>query len=254
MSDFGATLKEWRQVRRLSQMDLALQSGVSARHVSFLETGRSHPSRGMVLRLCDELDLPFSARNQMLMAAGLSPTYAERNLSDADMRPVQEAMRWSLDRHAPYPGIALGRHWQLLDLNRPAERLLGVLGIKPGDNMIEVLARNPLARAALVNFDEVVTHLLARLRAESAHFGVDATLDSLIALLSELGVDQTKGQGLRPAFQPAIYRFGDLELSLFSTISQFGSAEDIALSEMRIELMFPADEPTRLALLALDQP
>jgi transcriptional regulator with XRE-family HTH domain len=254
MSEFGATLKKWRQVRRLSQMDLALQSGVSARHVSFMETGRSHPSRGMVLRLCDELDLPFSARNQMLMAAGLSPSYAERDLSDADMRPVQEAMRWSLDRHAPYPGIALGRHWQLLDLNRPAERLLGVLGIKPGDNMIEVLARNPLARAALVNFDEVVTHLLARLRAESAHFGRDATLDSLIAQLSELEVDQTKGQGVRPAFLPAIYRFGDLELSLFSTISQFGSAEDIALSEMRIELMFPADEPTRLALLALDQP
>jgi len=253
MGSFGTVLKSWRQTRRLSQLDLALQTGVSARHVSFLETGRSQPSRGMVLRLSDELNLPFSARNQMLMSAGLSPSYGDRDLDDDEMRPVQQALRWTLDRHAPYPGIALGRHWQLTHLNTPAERLLGVLGVGVGDNMIEALVSNPLARAALVNFDEVVLHLISRLHVEIAYFGQDAELERLVSLLEGTGVPETKGQGIRPALLPAIYRFGDLELSLFSTISQFGSAEDIALSELRIELMFPADETTRQALLALDQ-
>ena len=249
---FGDSLKEWRQARRVSQLDLGLSAGVSARHISFLETGRSRPSRGMVLRLCDELEVPMAQRNRMLMAAGMSPAYAERDLSDEDMAPVRAAVEWMLQRHAPYPALAMDRHWRLVAMNDVIAHLMAGFGVQLGDSLVSLLTDNALARAALVNFEEIARHTLSRLRVEAAHFGHDPILaeeiDKLDALL---GVQAQHGEGLKPAIIPAIYDFGGMRLSFFSTISQFGSAEDIALSELRIEMMFPADAQTRVALEAM---
>lgn len=250
--DFGATLKEWRQARRVSQLDLGLAAGVSSRHISFLETGRSRPSRGMVLRLCDELDVPIAHRNRMLTAAGLSPAYAERDLSEEDMAPMRKAVHWTLKRHEPYPAMAMDRHWRIVEMNAVSERLLAGFGTKVGDSLIDMMVESPAVRQALVNYDEIVGHVIARLRVESAHFGHDPVLENGIARMeAALGDSVLDIEGIRPAIIPAVYEFGGMRLSLFTTISQFGSAEDIALSELRIELMFPADEPTRLALEAL---
>lgn len=254
-SAFGTALKEWRQTRRMSQLDLGLTAGVSSRHISFLETGRSRPSRGMILRLCDELEVPFSARNHLLTAAGLSPAYEGRDMSREEMQPVREAVDWMLRRHDPYPGMALDRHWRLVGMNDAATRLLGGVGLGQGDSLLDMLIDNPAVRAALENYDEILAHMVARLRVESAHYGVDPVLDDAAQRMSALldGV-QDHDIGTKPAFIPAVYRFGDMRLSFFSTISQFGSAEDIALSELRIELMFPADVSTRQALEAMAHP
>lgn len=250
--DFGVVLKEWRQVRRVSQLDLGLSAGVSSRHISFLETGRSRPSRGMVLRLCDELEVPIAQRNRMLTAAGMSPAYAERALSAEDMAPMRAAVEWTLKRHEPYPAIAMDRHWRLVAMNAVSERLMAGFGVGVGDSLVDMMVDSKVVRQALVNYEEILRHMIARLRVESAHFGHDTVLEGgILRMQSVLGDDALNVDGIKPAIIPAVYDFGGMHLSLFSTISQFGSAEDIALSELRIEMMFPADEATRLTLEAL---
>ncbi|MBO9401698.1 helix-turn-helix transcriptional regulator [Shimia sp. R9_3] len=250
--EFGATLKEWRQARRVSQLDLGLSAGVSARHISFLETGRSRPSRGMVLRLCEQLDVPIAQRNRLLMAAGLSPAYAKRDLSAEEMAPVQAAVDWTLQRHAPYPAMALDRHWRLVAVNSVAEQILAGLGVACGDSLIEMMIGSDVLHQALVNYEEILGHMVARLRVESAHFGQDDVLEDAITRMSALLTQEARAmEGMKPAIIPAIYELGGVRMSFFSTITQFGSTEDIALSELRIEMLFPADEETRLALEAM---
>lgn len=250
--EFGAVLKEWRQVRRVSQLDLGLSAGVSSRHISFLETGRSRPSRGMVLRLCDELDVPIAQRNRMLTAAGMSPAYAKRDLSEADMAPMRTAMEWTLRKHEPYPALAMDRHWCLVAMNAVAERLLAAFDVNVGDSLIDMMVDVKSVEQSLVNYQEVVRHMIARLRVESAYYGHDPVLEDGIARMEvKLGDAVLDVDGVKPAIIPAIYVFGGMQLSFFSTISQFGSTEDIALSELRIEMMFPVNDATRQALEAM---
>lgn len=245
MADFGPALKEWRTTRRMSQMDLALSAGVSARHLSFLETGRARPSRGMVLRLCDELSVPNAGRNQLLTAAGMAPAYASRSPDADDLKPLKEAVAWMLDNHAPYPAMALNRHWQLEAMNGPAAMMLNASGVQLGDSLIEALVSNDALRGALDNLEEVERHTLARLRTELTHFGRDPVIERAVgALQARVSRDET----VLPAVIPARYRMGDLLLSFFSTIAQFGTTGDLAMSELKVELMFPADDATRLAL------
>ncbi|MDC0737481.1 helix-turn-helix transcriptional regulator [Cognatishimia sp. SS12] len=251
---FAETLKSWRGVRHRSQLDLALSTGVSARHISFLETGRARPSRAMVLRLCEDLNVPRGARNQMLAAVGLAPAYEARALSAAELAPLKEAVDWMLTRHAPYPAIALDRHWGLVAMNPVAALMFGAVGIKEGDSLIEAVLHNIALRAAIVNVAEVEALALARLRTELAHFGRDAVLEAAIAALQSrvAGTEAAPALGALPAMMPAVYQLADQQLSLFSTISQFGATEDIAMADLRIELFFPADEATRVALTALE--
>jgi len=252
MESYGGELKAWRTRRRMSQLELALSAGVSARHVSFLETGRARPSRGMVLRLAERLGVPRADRNRMLNAAGLAPAYAERPLSAEDMAPVRAAVDWMLTRHAPWPAFALDRAWRLTALNGPAERIFGAVGLAAGQGLAEALAGNPALRAAVENLEEVVAHALARLRTENAHHGGDPALGAAIAALEAAGPQPAPdAPGLRPAFVPTRLRLGGTTLSLLSTVAQFGAAEDVALADLRIELMFPADEATADTLRAL---
>ncbi len=250
-SQFGSLLKEWRGRRRVSQLDLALAADVSARHVAFLETGRSRPTRAMVIRLSEALDVPRPERNALLGAAGLAPAYRRRPLDDAEMAPFRAAIAWTLERHAPYPAMAIDRRWNIEDLNPTAAAMLTPLGLGRGASMLEAFAGSDALRGAIVNWDETARHILARLRSESAALGGDAVLDDGARRIERsLGAEAASRDDPLPPAVPTQFRVGETTLSFFSTIAQFGSAEDIALSDLRIELMFPADTPTRAFLEA----
>jgi transcriptional regulator with XRE-family HTH domain len=252
---FGTLLRDWRARRRLSQLDLGLAANVSARHICFLETGRARPSQPMVRHLSEVLDMPRAARNGLLQAAGFSAAYRARDPDAAELVPIRAAVDWTLERHDPYPGMALDRHWRLLQLNRCATGLLGALGLGVGDSLIEAfLAAGPL-RDAMANRDEVARYMAARLQTESAHLGGDPLLDRAAEQLrNALPARMPTAEAPAPAVIPVTYRAGGLELSLFSTLAQFGSTEDVALADLRIELMFPADEASKAALVQLAGP
>ncbi|WP_417699266.1 helix-turn-helix domain-containing protein [Pseudophaeobacter sp.] len=252
MGGFGAVLKEWRRIRRMSQLDLALSAGVSARHVSFLETGRSRASRDMVLRLGQELQMPLSARNQLLLAAGLAPAYGAVSLNAEARAPLQQAVDWVLQRHAPYPAIVIDAHWILQAMNPPAQALMMRAGLQQGDSLIDALSENETLRAALVNLEQIEALTLTRLRSELAHLGKDPVLERAIAQLQQRVIPLSPPEmGETPAVIPAHYRLDGVDLKLFSTLSQFTTAGDLAMSELRLELMFPADQDTQQQLQAL---
>lgn len=254
MAAFGEVLKTWRQLRRLSQMDLALEAGVSARHVSFLETGRARPSRGMVMQLGAPLQLPPAAMNQLLIAAGLAPAYGQRVLEDAELAPLWQAAERMLETHAPYPAMVMDRHWRLLRLNAPAMQMLAITGLTLGDSLIDALLDNAALRAALDNLAEVERHTLARLRTELSHAGSDLVLEQAIARLqANIDPDPGDATAVLPAVIPARYRMGGQVLSFFSTITQFGGTGDVLMSELKIEHLFPADDMTRMLLETLAQ-
>ncbi|MCP4318893.1 MAG: helix-turn-helix domain-containing protein [Hyphomicrobiales bacterium] len=249
---FGETLKQWRNQRRLSQLDLGLAANVSARHISFLETGRSQPSRMMVRLLCDSLDLPFTARNSFLTAAGFAPAYRRRHLEDDDMAHIRAAVDWALDRHNPFPAMALDKHWSIVRANASAGFLLMGAGLSEGDSLLEAMLDKDKLGGVLENWLEVMAPVAVRLRTESAHLGGDPVLDEAVQRLTrQLGSRLGSHDGPLPAIVPARYRAGETVLSLLSTIAQFGSAEDIVLAELKIEMMFPADETTRNLLLGM---
>lgn len=247
MTDFSDTLKSWRKTRRLSQLDLALEAEVSARHISFLETGRARPSRDMITRLSDVLKMPLSARNQMLVHAGFAARF-DRSDWDADaMAPIRRAVDVTLRNHSPYPGMAVDRNWQVLRLNDCAKRLFGLLGIGEGARLPDILMAGQLS-PAIENWPEVAHHTAERLRTESAAQGGNALLDRTAAMLAQQGHPP---DAARAPVVPTIYRAGDLRLSLFSTIAQFGTPQDIALDDLKIELFFPTDDATETTLRAL---
>lgn len=252
MSDsFGALLKAWRGQRRMSQLDLGVAADVSARHISFLETGRSRPSQAMVMHLSETLDIPRTVRNRLLNAAGFSAAYETRDLGDEELEYVDAAMNWTLERHDPYPAIALDRHWRVLRANVCATGMLSSMGIRQGDSLLDAFADSGGLQETIENWREVSRHLIARLRTESVHLGGDPVLDEAIARLSEsLAPGEIEYSGALPAVITANYRTNGMTLKFFSTISQFGSAEDIAIADLKIELMFPADAATRAALMA----
>ncbi|HNR77658.1 MAG TPA: helix-turn-helix domain-containing protein [Parvularculaceae bacterium] len=240
--EFGAILRDWRQMRRLSQLDLSLAAGVSSRHLSFLESGRSAPSRGMVLRLAGALGMPKGAANDALKAAGFAAAFPSLPAHAPDLAPIRRAISITLERHAPFPAVAIDRHWTLIDANEPAITLLSPLG--PAGNMIEVL----LAAVDLVeNWEETALLSLARLKAEIAHLGGDERLEALATRLAEhprLAAFDIGRVDFNQAVIPTILKIGGRRLSLFSAIAQFGAVQDIEASEIRIELMYPADEET----------
>ena len=248
---FGQLLKDWRRQRRTSQLDLALGAGVSARHVSFIETGRARPSRAMVLRLASELAVPHGARNELLTAAGYAEAYPARPLDAAETRVAREAVGWTLARHDPYPALALDRHWRIVALNAASTRLLSLFDVSEGDSLLDAFLHSQALQGAVENLPEVAAHTRARLRAESAHYGGDPVLDAAAARLGAMldGTEATADPEV--AFLAIRYRMGDLVLSLFSAFSHFVTARDVALAELRVETMFPADEETRLRLLEL---
>lgn len=249
---FGSTLRYWRSVRRMSQLDLGLTANVSARHISFLETGRASPSRAMVMQLCETLNVPRPERNTLLTAAGFASAYANRTPADAELEPVRSAIDWMLTRHDPYPAFAIDRHWKLEKLNKSASILLGAVGLEQGTSLLDFLCDRRRMMDVLENWQEVARHMLTRLRTENTHLGGDEVLNSAIERMNRICIAEPNGGStMLSAVIPAIYKAGGQRLCFFSTIAQFGSAEDIALAELRIEMLFPADDATKEALLAM---
>lgn len=248
MSEFPTLLRQWRKTRRLSQLDLALDADVSARHISFLETGRARPSPGMIARLSEVLALPLEARNELLVATGFAPRYGSTPLSGEAMAPVVKAVRRMLDRHAPYPAMALNRLWRIEMLNEPAAQLFGQVGLGVGGDMLALL-RSPAMAQMVENWPEVAYHSATRLRAESVAAGGIRELDAAAHALAQQA-KQPDSADASPVI-PVRYRLGDMRLSLFGTIAQFSTIADTTLDDLKIELFFPADDPSADALQAL---
>lgn len=247
MNIFPATLKRWRQIRRLSQMDLAGKAGVSARHISFLETGRAKPSREMIARLSDSLQLPMVAQNQILTHAGFAIQYPSRQWDAPDMAPIRSALSYTLERHNPYPAIALDRLWVIEQMNETAQSLFKPLDLTKGSSLLEwILTDNP--SQFIENWPDVAYHTVQRLRTESSSQGGSPDLDRAADQLAEVAC--TRPVTLAPVV-PTQFKYGHLRLSLFSTIAQFGTPEDLVLDDLRIELFFPSDNETQKILNAL---
>ncbi|PRX45135.1 helix-turn-helix protein [Prauserella shujinwangii] len=246
----GELLREWRDRRRISQLDLALEAGVSTRHLSFVETGRATPSRDMVLRLGEHLGVPLRERNRLLLAAGYAPVYGESALDDPEMAVVREAVRRLLTGHEPYPAVVLDRRWNLVEANAGAALLLeGVAPelLRPPVNVLRVTLHPDGMAPAIVNLGEWRAHLLGRLRREVA-----ATADAGLAdLLAELRgypcaqpVPEVEVPGPGDFLVPLRLRHGGAELALFSTVATFGTPLDVTLAELSIESFYPADDAT----------
>lgn len=245
----GILLRDWRQRRRLSQLDLAVESGVSPRHLSFVETGRSRPSREMVLHLAEHLDVPLRERNRLLLAAGFSPAFPEHDLAAEELAAVRDALDLVLQAHEPFPAIVVDRHWNLVAANGGVALLLeGVAPrlLEPPVNALRVaLHPDGLARRVR-NLPEYRAHLLARLRRQ-ADAGGDAELARLAEELSAYGPGdggRTELTGADRVLLPVRIADGDGELSFFTTIATFGTALDVTVSELAVESFFPADAAT----------
>ncbi len=252
---FGEHLRTWRQRRRLSQLDLALQADVSTRHLSFVETGRAEPSREMVLRLADRLHIPLRERNTLLVAAGYAPMYRERPLDDPALAGARAAVELVLKAHEPYPALALDRHYNLILANRVAPLFLeGIPAdlLQPPLNVVR-LSLHPQGMAPrIVNILQWRSHILERLRQQIA-----LTADpALVSLLDDVQAypmpEQASGaslQGEHPGVvMPMHLRSEAGVLSFISTLTVFGSPNDVTLQELAVESFFPADEATAKVL------
>lgn len=257
----GDALRNWRQRRRLSQLDLALETGVSARHISFIENGRSLPSRGMLLRLAESLALPLRERNRLLLAAGFAPHFPERPLDAPDMEPAMTAVRAVLAAFEPYPALAVDRHWTLVEANQALSSLTaGVASylLEPPVNVLRLsLAPDGLA-PMILNLEEWRHHVLERLRRDAATFG-DPALERLRDDLTRLA-PAASPSGTAPQVSvdarvavPLVLRHPvtGQRLSFLSTTTIFGTANDVSLAELTLEGFLPADEETREALAAV---
>jgi transcriptional regulator with XRE-family HTH domain len=245
----GVLLRAWRERRRISQLDLALTAGVSARHISFIETGRSQPSRSMLDRLGEQLDIPLRDRNQILISAGYAPAYPQSDMDDAAMTPVREALDQLLASHEPYPAVVVDRGWDLITANASAMTLLDGIPdelLGPPVNTLRITLHPKGIAPRITNLAEYREHLLARLRRTVMVTG-DADLAALYRELESYPAPPAPAQhsGGPELFVPFTLRMDGRELTFFSTITTFGTALDVTMAELSIEAFFPADDATR---------
>lgn len=259
---FGEHLRHWRQRRRMSQLDLAGEADISTRHLSFVETGRSLPSREMVLRLAERLDVPLRERNALLVAAGYAPMYRERPLDDAALAPAREAVQLILKSHEPYPALAVDRHWNLLAHNAMVPHLMARADPSLLQGTINVLrlSLHPLGLAPhIVNLGQWRHHLFERLRQQVQSTG-DRQLQALEEELraypvpADADTHRLDGEVLGIAMPLRFRTQEGAVLSFISTTTIFGTPVDVTLQELALETFFPADPQTAAALHALAGP
>jgi len=256
---FGVHLRHWRTHRRLSQLDLAQEAEVSTRHLSYVETGRAAPSREMVLRLAERLEVPLRERNALLVAAGFAPMYRQRSLDDPAMASARRAIDLVLKGHEPFPALAVDRHWNLVAHNALVPLLMEGAApelLKPPINVLRLSLHPDGVAPRIANLAQWRTHLLERLQQQIAATG-DAVLQSLPddlaaypapAVSHDAPVLDTALSAVAVPFQ-VVMPSG--VLSFISTITIFGTPVDVTLQELAVESFFPADEQTAAALAAL---
>lgn len=259
-SSFPSLLKTWRGKRRLSQLDLALEAGVSQRHISFLESGRAQPSRDMILQLSETLAVPLRERNDWLVAAGFAPLFRARPLDDPQMRQVLAAVQRILASHEPFPALALDRAWNIRLTNRSFEAFASLLGPDlwtriGGDqrNLMRLFFHPQGIRPYVTNWTTVAPLLWHRARREAESLGGDEMQATLAALLPYQDRDTLRlaeDATLLPVLPVTLEKDG-LRASLFTVIATFGTAQDVTADELRIESLFPADAITEQLFAAL---
>ncbi len=256
-SEAGRHLREWRQRRRMSQLDLALEAEISTRHLSFVETGKAQPSRQMVLNLCDRLEVPLRDRNMLLVAAGYAPVFPQRPLDDPALQRARAAVELVLKGHEPFPALAIDRHWTLVAANRAVAPLLagaqaGLL--QPPVNVLRLSLHPEGLAPRIANLPEWRAHLLERLR-QQIEITADATLIALREELRALPAPISRVPPVPDRFAgvavPLVLVTEAGTLSFLSTTTVFGTPVDVTLSEIAIESFFPADAATAQALQRL---
>jgi transcriptional regulator with XRE-family HTH domain len=246
----GELLREWRQRRRLSQLDLAIEAEVSARHLSFVETGRSAPTRAMILRLSEHLDVPLRDRNSLLLAGGYAPVYPERGLDEPELAAVRAGLRRILAGHEPYPAVLVNRRWELVDQNAGIGVFTdGVVPslLEPPVNVLRLSLHPDGMAPRIANLPEWRAHVLTRLRRQAAATG-ETALAELHEEIRGYPGGQTEPPQVTDVAVPLRYQHGGRELAFFSMTAVIGAPMDITLGELALESFYPADEATAAAL------
>jgi transcriptional regulator with XRE-family HTH domain len=256
----GDHLREWRQRRRMSQLELALEAEISTKHLSFLETGRAQPSRDMVLNLAERLEVPLRERNVLLLAAGYAPVFRERPLADPALQAARAAVDLVLKGHEPYPALAVDRHWTLMAANSAVTRLIGGAAaalLQPPVNVLRLSLHPEGLAPRIANLPEWRAHLLERLRRQ-VEASADAVLSELLRELTAYPAPRRPPSARSPDDQnyagvvvPLRLVADGGVLSFFSTTTVFGTPVDITLAELALESFFPADAATSEALRRL---
>jgi transcriptional regulator with XRE-family HTH domain len=250
----GDLIREWRQRRRLSQLDLAIAANVSSRHLSFVETGRSRPTSEMILHLAEHLDVPLRDRNALLLAGGFAPAYPERGLAEPELQAVRDALKRVLDGHEPYPAAVVNRWWELVDANAGIALFTGDVRpelLEPPVNVLRLSLHPDGMAPRIANLPEWRAHLLARLHRQAEATG-DPRLFSLYSELEAYPGGQGD-QGAQPPLPtdvvvPLRYRTAQAELSFLSITAVIGTPMDVTVEELAIESFYPADPQTAKAL------
>jgi transcriptional regulator with XRE-family HTH domain len=253
LSAVGRLLRDWRVTRGMSQLDLALEAGFSTRHVSFIETGRSQPSRQALVALSEALAIPLRDRNQLLEAAGYAQLYRQTPLAAEDMSHVRGVLQFIIDRHRPYSAVVLDRYSNCLMGNEASARLLAAVVdhslLSDHANLLRMVFHPLGARRWIVNWPEVGRHLFDRAERELQELREDRQAAALLEELRDYAGPELRRRSpaaITPAdlLLPVHVRRGDVELRLFSTVMTMGTPQDVTLQELRIETLFPADEPS----------
>ncbi|NKB32150.1 MAG: helix-turn-helix domain-containing protein [Pseudomonadales bacterium] len=252
MSAVGPLLSEYRKRNRLSQLDLSLLADVSSRHISFIETGRTSPSRAMLLKLADVMNLPHKDSNLLLNSGGYAAAYTELDIESAEMEPVRQALSMILENHNPYPALVMDSSYNLLMANQAQQALmshaLGSINELSSNNIMEALFDHSLFRPLIANWDVVASHLLRRLKKQVLAYGnpgQELLYKKLLTMSPPQNWEQPDESQEDGPMLTVDFKVGDLTLSMFTTLSQFGSALDIGMEELLIESYFPANEDSQ---------
>ncbi len=258
----GELLRQWRERRRLSQLDLSIQADISTRHLSFVETGRSRPTPAMIIRLTEQLEVPLRERNTLLLAAGYAPAYPQHGLDEPELGSVRAALGQVLAGHEPYPGVVINRWWEMLDSNAGVSLLVDGCApwlLEPPVNVLRLSLHPDGMAPRILNLAQWRAHLLTQLQHRSHALGDDR----LMELQSELlgypggrpgvvpadGAASPAGHRSRPGVVlPLRYLHGERELSFFSISASVSTATDVTVEELTIEAFYPADAATAAAL------
>jgi transcriptional regulator with XRE-family HTH domain len=264
----GELLREWRERRRLSQLDLSIQADISTRHLSFVETGRSRPTPSMIIRLTEQLGVPLRERNTLLLAAGYAPAYPQHGLDEPELRSVQAALRQVLAGHEPYPAVVINRWWEMLDSNAGVSLLVDGCApwlLEPPVNVLRLSLHPDGMAPRILNLTEWRAHLLTQLQHRSRALG-DERLMELHSELAGYPVGRAGAASADGAASPAGHRsppgvvlplrylHGERELSFFSISASVGTATDVTVEELTIEAFYPADAATGAALRSVGCP
>jgi transcriptional regulator with XRE-family HTH domain len=253
----GTLLRRWRERRRLTQLDLSLRAEVSARHLSFVETGRAKPTSSMILLLSEHLDVPLRERNMLLLAGGYAPAYPQHGLSDVPMAAISDAITAILAAHQPYPAVVIDRHWELVAANDAVDVLTtGAAGhlLEPPVNVLRLSLHPDGMATRIVNLAQWRAHLLDRLDRQLEATGDARLMDLLGELRGYPGGDPAPSAAPGEAgalIVPLRYRTPAGVLSLFSTTTVFGTPRDVTIAELAIETFYPADSATGTLMRSL---